>query len=61
MEDNTFRVDVSMYLREVLGIRYVNLDQLTFDGRVYTFGSHRFTAHASQDGSWTFMAHPTHT
>jgi hypothetical protein len=55
MEDNTFRVDVSMYLREVLGIRYVNLDQLTFDGRVYTFGSHRFVAYKDAFGVWKFF------
>jgi hypothetical protein len=56
--DSAFRVNVIFYLREALGIKYVNIDQLQVDStrpNGYLFGTHRFVAHPLPDGTYRFQ------
>jgi hypothetical protein len=46
--DEDTRIRITMYLRQTLGIQYVNLESLQLDAGVFAFGSHRFVA----SGGW---------
>ena len=62
LEDSTFRLHATTYLRRMLGIQYVNLDRLEVDtsrtvpdGGAYVFGgTFRFIAKAVVDNTFVF-------